>query len=271
MIPKTIHYCWFSTDAMPLNLRMCMNTWKKKLPDYEWRLWTLHSFDVNALAWTKEALEAKAWAFLTDYVRLYALYTEGGIYLDTDVWVNKSFDPLLSDRFFTAIEYHPEMIEADGLAAERLEADGTNRFPGTRVPGLGLQAAILGAEKGHPYLEHAMNFYQEHSFIQPDGSWYTQEIAPDILALTAESFGLKYDKDTEQLLQEGMRIYPYYKLCGAYCQATPETFAAHLSAGGWRQRTLWRTILTRVNFFRKIYKVSKNCGYYTLLLNASLP
>lgn len=260
MIPKTIHYCWFSEEPLPPNLQMCMRTWKKRLPEYTWRLWTLRSFDADALAWTKEALEAKAWAFLTDYVRLYALYTEGGIYLDTDVWVNKSFDSLLGNRFFTAIEYHPEMIEADALASERLEPDGTNRFPGTRVPGLGLQAAILGAEKGHPYLEHAMNFYHTHHFIQPDGSWYTKEIAPDILALAAEKFGLKYDKDSEQTLQEGMKIYPYQKLCGAYIQVTAETIAAHLSAGGWRKRTWLRTLLTRLKFYKKIFRASRYNG-----------
>lgn len=258
MIPKTIHYCWFSDAPLPPNLQMCMRTWKKRLPDYEWKLWTLRSFDVSALVWTKEALEAKAWAFLTDYVRLYALYMEGGIYLDTDVWVTKSFDSLLTDRFFTAIEYHPEMIEGDALASERLESDGTNRFPGTRVPGLGLQAAILGAERGHPYLERAMEFYRSHHFIQPDGSWYTKEIAPDILALAAEDFGFKYDKDIEQLLQDGMRIYPYHKLCGACKQVTPETIAAHLSAGGWRQRTWYKTLMTRLNFYKKIYITKRN-------------
>lgn len=253
MIPKVIHYCWFSDAPLPPNLRMCMNSWKKNLPDYKWKLWTLHSFDVNALAWTKEALEVKAWAFLTDYVRLYALYTEGGIYLDTDVWVKKTFDPLLSDRFFTSIEYHPEMIEGDTLASERLEKDGTNRFPGVRVPGLGLQAAILGSEKGHPYLKKAMEFYVSKHFIQPDGSWYIKEIAPDVLALCAESFGLKYDKDIEQSLYEGMKIYPYKKLCGSCKQVGNETIAAHLSAGGWRQRTWWKTVMTRVNFYKKIF------------------
>ena len=52
-------------------------------------------------------------AFVTDYVRLYALYHEGGIYMDTDVLVKKSFDSLLQYGCFTAIEYHPEMIETD--------------------------------------------------------------------------------------------------------------------------------------------------------------
>lgn len=256
MIPKTIHYCWFSNEPIPLNLRMCMNTWRKVLPDYTWRKWTLDSFDVNTCNWTREACEARAWAFVSDYVRFYALYKEGGIYLDSDVWVRKSFNSMLSHRFFTSIEYHPEMIEADDWADKRLDLDGSNRFPGIRVPGLGLQAAILGAEKGHPYLKKVLSFYENCHFIQ-DGKWYTALIAPDILALNAEEFGLRYDKDIEQTLEEGMHIYPYYILGGAYVQKRKESVAVHLSAGGWHQRTLWRTLLTRINFYRKIYYVSQ--------------
>lgn len=256
MIPKVIHYCWFSNEPLPSNLQYCINSWKKKLPDYKIKRWTLDSFDVNNLDWTREALQEKAWAFLTDYVRLYALHNEGGIYLDTDVLVKESFDLLLNDRFFTAIEWHPEMIEADELADKRVAKDGTNNFPGERVPGIGLQAAILGSEKGHPYVQKAMRFYETNHFLQNDGSWYTKEIAPDILALAAEEFGLKYDKDIEQSLSEGMRIYPYWKLCGAYTQVQKGTIAVHLSAGGWRKRTIIRSILTKFNFIRKIFKAS---------------
>lgn len=39
MIPKTIHYSWFSGDPYPDHLKACMDTWKKVLPDYEFVLW----------------------------------------------------------------------------------------------------------------------------------------------------------------------------------------------------------------------------------------
>lgn len=64
-----------------------MDSWKKNLPDYKWKLWSLKDFDVNSLSWTKEAFSVGALAFVADYVRLHALYTEGGIYMDTDVMV----------------------------------------------------------------------------------------------------------------------------------------------------------------------------------------
>lgn len=168
---------------------------EKGLPAYEWKRWSLKDFDVNSLTWTKEACEAGAWAFVADYVCLHALYAEGGIYMDTDVLVKKSFDPFLQHGFFTAIEFHPEMIEGDEPADVRLEPDGTNRFPGARVPGVGLLSAVLAAEKGHPFLLEAMKFYETRHFIQEYGSW--------------------------------------------------------------RKRSLLRAILTRFNFYRKIFKAGK--------------
>lgn len=254
MIPKVIHYCWFGDKSISHDLRMCMKTWKEILPDYSWRRWSEKDFDMSLIPWTKEAYDVKAMAFVADYVRLYALYHEGGIYMDTDVWMKKSFDPMLQYGFFTAIEFHPEMIAADEKASTRLNPDGTNHYPGVRVPGIGLLSAVLGAEKGHPFLKTAMEFYEARHFIQSDGSWYTAEIAPDVLALSAEQYGLKYDKDVRQDLQERMVIFPSRVMGAAYTQITDETVAVHLSKGSWRKRTIIRAILTRFNFYRKIFK-----------------
>ena len=49
MIPKTIHYCWFNDTPIPYSLQVCMDSWKKNLPDYKWKLWSLKDFDVNSL------------------------------------------------------------------------------------------------------------------------------------------------------------------------------------------------------------------------------
>ena len=79
MIPKVIHYCWFGDKPISHDLRMCMKTWKEILPDYSWRRWSEKDFDMSLIPWTKEAYDVKAMAFVADYVRLYALYHEGGI------------------------------------------------------------------------------------------------------------------------------------------------------------------------------------------------
>ena len=97
MIPKIIHYCWLSGEPIPWQLQICMASWKKYLPEYEFMMWDTQRFDINSLLWTKQAFEAKKYAFAADYIRLYAVYTYGGIYLDMDVEVRHPFDFLLDE------------------------------------------------------------------------------------------------------------------------------------------------------------------------------
>ena len=91
MIPKIIHYCWLSGNPIPKNLEDCMKSWKKKLPDYKFMLWDFNRFDINSSIWVREAFNAKKYAFAADYIRLFALYNYGGIYMDMDVEVIKPF------------------------------------------------------------------------------------------------------------------------------------------------------------------------------------
>ena len=102
MIPKKIHYCWFGQHDMPPLNQACFETWKIHLSDYEFVRWDESNYPKNAF--TDYHLKKGNWAFVSDYVRLFALYTEGGIYLDTDFEVLKSFDALLYDKGFLAHE-----------------------------------------------------------------------------------------------------------------------------------------------------------------------
>lgn len=96
MIPKVIHYCWFGRNPLPPLAEKCIDSWKKYLPDYEIKEWNEDNFDVNAIAYTKEAYEAKKYAFVSDYARFWILYNYGGIYFDTDVEVIKPMDDLIA-------------------------------------------------------------------------------------------------------------------------------------------------------------------------------
>lgn len=91
-IPKKIHYCWFGKGEKPKIVKMCIESWREKLPEYEIKEWNEENFDISINNYVKQAYEAKKYAFVSDYVRLYALYIEGGIYMDTDVEVLKSLD-----------------------------------------------------------------------------------------------------------------------------------------------------------------------------------
>ena len=131
MIPRKIHYCWFGREAMPELALKCIDSWHRFMPDYEYKLWNEDNFDVESTPYTKEAYEARMYAFVSDVARLMALKEEGGIYFDVDFEVYKPFDDLLHFKAFAGFEgskYNPVMMgviasEADGeWVSEQLEA-----------------------------------------------------------------------------------------------------------------------------------------------------
>ena len=103
-IPKIIHFVWLGGKEKPDYLVKNLESWKKCCPDYEIKEWNEKNFDINSNRYLKEAYENKKWAFASDYIRLKVVYDEGGIYLDTDVELFKSFDNFLSADFFTNFE-----------------------------------------------------------------------------------------------------------------------------------------------------------------------
>lgn len=99
MIPKTIHYVWLGGKEYPKLVEKCIESWKKYLPDYHFKLWNEDNIPLH-IPYVKKALDKKYYAFASDYIRAYALFTEGGIYLDTDMEVIKILDPLLEYDYF---------------------------------------------------------------------------------------------------------------------------------------------------------------------------
>jgi mannosyltransferase OCH1-like enzyme len=136
MIPKIIHYCWLSGDAIPQDYQRCMDTWKQILADYEFVLWDRKRFDVNSVLRVKQAFETGLYAFAADYIRLYAVYTCGGIYLDMDMEAVKPFD---------------ELLPVDIMLAYENDFDEDER----------IEAGCFGAVKGHPYIRKCMEYYEK--------------------------------------------------------------------------------------------------------------
>lgn len=85
MIPKIIHLCWFSEESFPVEIKICLASWKRILPDYTIRLWTYADALAIGCDYVSEALSVKKWAFAADVIRFYAIYKEGGIYMDSDM------------------------------------------------------------------------------------------------------------------------------------------------------------------------------------------
>ena len=120
-----------------------MKTWKKHLPNYQIVEWNESNFDINIVPFTREAYKQGKYAFVSDYVRLYALYHHGGIYFDTDVEVLKSFDDLLDSPGF--------------IGYDSKDCLGT---------------AVMASEKGNKLISHFLDYYQNTKFddsqIQPN-------------------------------------------------------------------------------------------------------
>lgn len=178
MIPKKIHYCWFGGNPLPKSALKCINSWKKFFPDYEIIEWNTDNYDVNKAVYTKQAYQAKKYAFVSDYARFDILYNEGGIYFDTDVEVIKPFDDILKNGAFMGCEIDGDLIN----------------------PGLG-----IGAEKGMDFYKKILDYYNKIEFLNKDGSINTETIVLKTTRLLKEQ-GLKSIFGIQKI--DGITIYP---------------------------------------------------------------
>ncbi|WP_217540398.1 glycosyltransferase family 32 protein [Vibrio metschnikovii] len=87
---KTIHAIWLGKKMTPLSFA-CVDDWHKQ--GYTVRVWTEQ--DEQIIHWIECCEFAQAcfrrglYAFVTDYLRLKVLQAYGGLYLDTDVTIQK--------------------------------------------------------------------------------------------------------------------------------------------------------------------------------------
>ena len=145
MIPKIIHYCWFGRGEMPELVERCVASWRTHMPDWEYRLWTEDNFDMStAPQYVQEAYAAKKYAFVSDYVRLWALEHEGGLYMDVDFEVYKPFDDLM-ERYEAFAGY-----------------EGSKRSP--------VMMGVIAAKAYHPWIIGMMQTYESRVFVKEDGS-----------------------------------------------------------------------------------------------------
>lgn len=213
-IPKIIHYCWLSNEPYPELVRHCMQSWKEKLPDYEFILWDISRFNINSIPWVKQACNAKKWAFAADYIRLYALYNYGGIYLDSDVEVLKTFNDLLNQPYFFGREHTPDLIE--------------NQHS--------IEAATMGTEKGFPFLKKVMSFYEEHNFIDDKGTLNTTTL-PTILAQKLKG---------EEINVLPMDFFSPKNTRTLELQITKNTYSIHHFNGSWHSLAQQKHVALRI-------------------------
>lgn len=234
-IPKKIHYCWFGRKQIPDIVKKYISSWEDKLNGYEIIEWNEDNFDITANNFVTQAYEAGKFAFVSDYVRVYALYNYGGIYLDTDVEVYKEFseDILNNESFF-------------GFEEKEFIATST-----------------IGACKGNKLIKKFLDSYNNKSFYKEDGNIDTLTNVV-ILSEMIKELGIKLDGSYQEV--EGVAtIYPQdyfspYDYINCYSKETENTYTVHHYYKSWlpmstRMKTYIKKGLAKIIGGRNIYKI----------------
>ena len=243
-IPKIIHLTWFSGEEIPSKLQKCIDSWKKLLPDFKIKLWTMEmARDLN-IQFVNEALDARKWAFAGDVIRAYAIWKYGGVYMDTDNFLIKRFDELLDKPIVFFIEtnsYRWKMFNKE----EYLTPEGKCKYPDCFVFGRQIQAAMFMGIPNQKCLEEIVEFYKNRRFLDKDGNPDMSLISPDIYAKVLEKYGFLYS-DKNQLLSNGICIYSSEYVANSPHETTSNTIAIHLAEHAWDPRTPWKKIKYRI-------------------------
>lgn len=202
MIPKIIHYCWFGKKNKPESVLQYIESWKRYLPDYKIKEWNEDNFPINYCKYTEEAYRVKKFAFVSDVCRLYALLTEGGIYLDTDVEVISSFNQFIYNKSFIGMEIF--------------------NFLGT---------AVIGSEGGANWIKNILDTYKNEYFILRKGKLNT---TPNVQRIT------KYINENCPL-QDKPIVYPIDFFCAKDWKlnkllVTENTICIHHYDGSWNKK-----------------------------------
>lgn len=206
MIPKKIHYIWFGDKDFGPKEKYCVSGWQKMLPDYEIIRWDNSSLDEFDNAYFKEAIEAKRYAFASDYVRLKVLEEYGGIYLDTDEEILKSLDCFLDHDFFIG-------CQSCGSAKT-------------------INPALIGAIPHHPIIKDLLSIYDDMHYINADGS-YNNVTNPNYVGkILTERYNLPttYLKKGRIEFYKNSFLYDYFY----FGKRNKYSYATHHYAGNWK-------------------------------------
>ncbi len=220
-IPKIIHIVWFGKGPYGIVEKRCVDSWGKHCPDYKIMIWNEESFDIGISDFTKEAYENRRWAFVSDYVRLYALYHYGGVYADTDVEILKNFDSILENEHFVT-----------GYSTPRWVPSG-----------------FMAAEKGNALVKRLLDYYKDRHFCLEDG---TLDMRPNNAIITEILINeCGFTPGNMHVDMGNVRLYPraYFEPikrrafaytkenmenAGKYFLIDPEkTYCIHYGVGSW--------------------------------------
>lgn len=222
-IPKILHLCWFGGGEYPVEVKACLDSWKRLLPDFKIRVWNYDDAVALGIPYVNEALEHRKWAFAADVVRFYAVWKEGGVYMDSDIYLFSRFDDILSmDADF--ITFH-----------EKCHLDQKN---------FDLQAAMFMGVPGNEFCREMLEHYNSEHFLNPDGTMNLL-ISPTRMKEVAARHGYVAN-DLEQRL-DILTVLPTRRLKPRkrYPRAA-DCIGEHRVVGSWRKRPMKRLLAKRL-------------------------
>ena len=235
MIPRILHYVWVGPKPLSNQAEGLIEGWRKIMPDYEIMCWNNDTIDFSS-KYLQAAFGVGAWNRVSDYQRMCALVKYGGIYLDTDIEVRKSFDPLLSNSCFLGFQ--------------------RNDFPRELVNG-----AILGAEVGHWFIRELKDYFDNKLHGAMDIGAFS---GPGLITNVLQEKGLRGYAD-EPLNIKDITIYPLRYFYPYHWEEnfserciTPDTFSIHLWEDTWGKQVLpksqvWKKISKRLDYLLALF------------------
>lgn len=207
MIPRIIHYCWFGGKDIPPKAMRLINKCQKMNPDFKIMIWDESNFDISENIYAYEAHQCKKYAFLSDYARLKVLYDYGGIYMDTDVEVLKSLEPLLNEKGFTGFE--------------------NDEYPIT---------AVMGAEPKNKWIKLLLDDYKNRKFIIDEETLDLTTNTIRITELMKKNYSVALNGTYQEF--EDFTLYPFDYFCvknphNKHVNITKNSFTIHWFDASW--------------------------------------
>lgn len=244
MIPKIIHYCWLGNGELPELAKKCIESWQHYMPNWVYMRWDESNFDIAAAPlYVRQAYETRKFAFVSDYVRLWALEQYGGLYMDVDFEVYRPFDDLM-DKYPAFAGY-----------------EGSKRMP--------VMQGVIASEAHGAWVRDMLATYEDRAFILPDGgldmipntSYFTDR-------LEAQGFvadGVEKDVYSNRRLEIGYRIFeegtfllhvfPVHYFCPQLTTGenvrNEETYCEHKGESSWAQKG-WKAKM--INWFSPTFR-----------------
>lgn len=230
MIPKIIHYVWVGgAEKNALTLK-CIDSWKKYMPDYSIVEWNESNFDIGSIPFAREAYDNKKWAFVSDVMRAYAVYTQGGVYFDTDLEVLRAPNEIFENAAVVGFE---------------------NKWL--------LAGHVLAAEPGHEIFHRLYEQYLTEQFLTGSGmnqKTVTRRLTEIVCDYTQRKYLPNDNYKLDELSIFEQEIFTAHK-------TTAKSFAIHHFKGSWKDRVSltkwqWTTLRAKLKILGYMYPLRGN-------------